>query len=164
MKQLKLLVIGLVVLLSSCTAYRAGQTPDDVYYSPGVTRGGEETVRKQRGREEQEYQEYISSHNAGSKMLVSDIGFRPYLSRPFASSSPPKAPGIHFASRPFSLSIPSAFHCLFLLCHFAPFVSNTENGGSINRSRNKTSFSIGFPNKSTSAKFVSGAGSNCVPR
>jgi hypothetical protein len=64
MKHLKLLVIGLVVLLSSCTAYKAGQTPDDVYYSPSAAaRGGEETVRKQRGREEQEYQEYISSQD-----------------------------------------------------------------------------------------------------
>lgn len=64
MKQLSLLTIGLVVLFSSCsTAYRAGQTPDDVYYSPGAARSSEENVRKQRGREEQEYQEYVSSQD-----------------------------------------------------------------------------------------------------
>jgi hypothetical protein len=64
MKQLSFLTIGLVLLLSSCsTAYRAGQTPDDVYYSPGSTAGGEEKVKKQRSRDDQEYQEYISSQD-----------------------------------------------------------------------------------------------------
>jgi len=64
MKQLSFLTIGLVLLLSSCsTAYRAGQTPDDVYYSPGSTAGGEKKVNKQRSRDEQEYQEYISSQD-----------------------------------------------------------------------------------------------------
>jgi hypothetical protein len=64
MKQLSFLTIGLVLLLSSCsTAYRAGQTPDDVYYSPGSTAGGEEKVNKQRSRDDQEYQEYISSQD-----------------------------------------------------------------------------------------------------
>ena len=64
MKQLSFLSIGLVLLLSSCsTAYRAGQTPDDVYYSPGSATGGEERVKKQKSRDDQQYQEYISSQD-----------------------------------------------------------------------------------------------------
>jgi hypothetical protein len=64
MKQLSFLTIGLVLLLSSCsTAYRAGQTPDDVYYSPGSATGGEERVKKQKSRDDQQYQEYISSQD-----------------------------------------------------------------------------------------------------
>lgn len=35
MKTIHLLLLGLIVIFSSCsTAYRTGQTPDDVYYSP----------------------------------------------------------------------------------------------------------------------------------
>ncbi|MES2328972.1 MAG: hypothetical protein V4539_05170 [Bacteroidota bacterium] len=49
-------------LLSSCsTAFKSGQTPDDVYFSPGkemVSSEKEERVQKQ---EEEQYQEYISS-------------------------------------------------------------------------------------------------------
>lgn len=47
MKTTNLFALLLVVLLSSCTAaYRTGQTPDDVYYSPA--RPEEEYVRVQR--------------------------------------------------------------------------------------------------------------------
>ena len=47
MKTTHLFVLSVLVLLSSCTtAYRSGQTPDDVYYSPA--RPEEEYVRAQR--------------------------------------------------------------------------------------------------------------------
>lgn len=55
-----LLAIG---LLSGCsTAYQSGQTPDDVYYSPGrdgVSKREEEKVKEQQER----YEEYISSQD-----------------------------------------------------------------------------------------------------
>lgn len=55
-----LLTIG---LLSGCsTAYQSGQTPDDVYYSPGRDGGSrreEEKVREQQER----YEEYVSSQD-----------------------------------------------------------------------------------------------------
>ena len=64
MKPLSLLGLGLVVLLSSCsTAYQSAQTPDDVYYSPGATVERAERVRNSRSRDEQQYQEYISSQD-----------------------------------------------------------------------------------------------------
>lgn len=55
-----LLTIG---LLSGCTtAYQTGQTPDDVYYSPG--RDGLSKREEEKVREEQErYEEYISSQD-----------------------------------------------------------------------------------------------------
>jgi hypothetical protein len=61
----KLLLTSLIgmALFSSCsTAYKAGQTPDDVYYSPG--REGltaKEEYRQQ--QDQQEYEEYISSQD-----------------------------------------------------------------------------------------------------
>ncbi|MES2006124.1 MAG: hypothetical protein V4450_16520 [Bacteroidota bacterium] len=60
MKQALLLSVLSIGLLSSCaTAFKTGQTPDDVYFSPGreVT-VAEEVVPE---KEKQQYQEYISS-------------------------------------------------------------------------------------------------------
>jgi hypothetical protein len=62
MKRILLLSAISMGLLSSCsTAFKAGQTPDDVYFSPGrgvIASEREERVQKQ---EEAQYQEYISS-------------------------------------------------------------------------------------------------------
>lgn len=62
MKRILLLSAISIGLLSSCsTAFKAGQTPDDVYFSPGkevVASEREERVQKE---EEAQYQEYISS-------------------------------------------------------------------------------------------------------
>ncbi len=62
MKQAYLLsVLGLGLLSSCSTAFKTGQTPDDVYYSPGRER--EETVRDERNRQEQQaqYRDYLTS-------------------------------------------------------------------------------------------------------
>jgi len=60
MKPIIFFTIVLVALFSSCsTAYRVGQTPDDVYYSPGF----DSKIKKQKNGDNQEYQEYISSQD-----------------------------------------------------------------------------------------------------
>ena len=38
MKSILIAAVTAVTLLSSCSVYRSGQTPDDVYYSPGKTK------------------------------------------------------------------------------------------------------------------------------
>lgn len=60
MKRALLLSVLSMGLLSSCsTAFKAGQTPDDVYYSPGADRAmAKEEVSRE---DEQQYKEYISS-------------------------------------------------------------------------------------------------------
>ncbi len=61
MKHTLLLAVISIGLLSSCsTAFKAGQTPDDVYYSPGreIASAKEEEVQK---KENEQYQEYVSS-------------------------------------------------------------------------------------------------------
>ncbi|MEO8174174.1 MAG: hypothetical protein ABI581_13865 [Sediminibacterium sp.] len=62
MKRILLLSAISMGLLSSCsTAFKAGQTPDDVYFSPGrevASSDREERVQKE---DEAQYQEYISS-------------------------------------------------------------------------------------------------------
>jgi len=62
MKHSLLLSVLSIGLFSSCsTAFKAGQTPDDVYYSPG--RESVETVQTEQTKKQQEetYQEYVSS-------------------------------------------------------------------------------------------------------
>lgn len=60
MKRILLLSAFSIVLLSSCTtAFKSGQTPDDVYYSPGrEVAQGENQVKKE---EDAQYQDYVSS-------------------------------------------------------------------------------------------------------
>lgn len=61
MKRMLLLsALGLSVFASCTTAYKAGQTPDDVYYSPatGVTAKKEEEKAQ---KQQEQYNEYISS-------------------------------------------------------------------------------------------------------
>lgn len=61
MKHALLLSALSIVLLSSCTtAFKAGQTPDDVYYSPGADRPAkEERVSLSRNQEAEEYFTYL---------------------------------------------------------------------------------------------------------
>lgn len=62
MKQTLLLAVLSMGLLSACsTAFKTGQTPDDVYYSPG--REMEYVVREERQQQQQqqEYREYLTS-------------------------------------------------------------------------------------------------------
>ncbi len=65
MKHILLLSSLSIVLLSGCsTAFKTGQTPDDVYYSPG--RNQEETYVKEEQKQlkqKEAYQEYITSQD-----------------------------------------------------------------------------------------------------
>jgi uncharacterized membrane protein YgcG len=45
-------IASALVLLSSCSVYREGQTPDDVYYSPARTQQGADYVQTDNGRED----------------------------------------------------------------------------------------------------------------
>lgn len=57
-RALLLSAFGLVLLSGCATAYQLGQTPDDVYYSPGKERpASEELVNRQ---QEEQYQEYVT--------------------------------------------------------------------------------------------------------
>ena len=61
MKHSLLLAVLSIGLLSGCsTSFKAGQTPDDVYYSPGreIASAKDEEVQK---KDNQQYQEYVSS-------------------------------------------------------------------------------------------------------
>ena len=61
MKHLLLLSVLSIGLFTGCsTAFKAGQTPDDVYYSPGREIASVNEEKKQQ-KEKEEYQEYISS-------------------------------------------------------------------------------------------------------
>lgn len=62
MKQVLLLSVLAVTLLSSCsTAFKNGQTPDDVYYSPGRELEEEVLSQKDQQKQKEAYQAYVSS-------------------------------------------------------------------------------------------------------
>ncbi len=62
MKTKLLLLLGLIIILGSCSsAYRTGQTPDDVYYSPAPTQNG--YVRTDNQDEKDSYANNNSSYN-----------------------------------------------------------------------------------------------------
>lgn len=66
MKRILLLSVLSIGLLSGCsTAFKAGQTPDDVYYSPAREGSAKETAKeeeKNRNQQEQ-YKDYVSSQD-----------------------------------------------------------------------------------------------------
>jgi len=65
MKHTLLISVLSIGLLSGCsTAFKSGQTPDDVYYSPGRNR--EETTQKEeqtQKKQKEEYEQYVSSQD-----------------------------------------------------------------------------------------------------
>lgn len=62
MKQNLLYAVLLIGLLSGCsTAFKAGQTPDDVYYSPAAEGSQRDEVNQQKQRDQ--YQDYVSSQD-----------------------------------------------------------------------------------------------------
>ena len=63
MKIKHLLLLGLIVIFSSCsTAYRTGQTPDDVYYSPAPAQ--DTYVRTDNQNEKDSYANNNSTYNS----------------------------------------------------------------------------------------------------
>jgi len=62
MKQVLLVSLLSFGLLSSCsTAFKSGQTPDDVYFSPGREPEEEVQVKKSQEKQKEQYLEYVSS-------------------------------------------------------------------------------------------------------
>jgi hypothetical protein len=55
MKTRLLLIASAVVALTSCSTYRSGQTPDDVYYSPGRQAAYAETQQRMQDQPQDEY-------------------------------------------------------------------------------------------------------------
>ncbi len=55
----RILLVGLLAaMLTSCSTYKAGQTPDDVYYSPA-----REAVAKKETKRQDRYEDYVSSED-----------------------------------------------------------------------------------------------------
>ena len=60
MKYKILLLAFSAAILTSCSTYKAGQTPDDVYYSPAREVSARQEVRVERG---DRYEDYVSSQD-----------------------------------------------------------------------------------------------------
>jgi len=103
MKIKDILLLGLVAAFSSCsTAYRTGQTPDDVYYSPAQSQGTYVSNESEQDRnsygyrnEEQEIRRGIQDRRYRSNVTL-DLGFGynpydPYAFNPYAFNYNPYA-------------------------------------------------------------------------
>ena len=103
MKTKYLLLVGLVVAFSSCsTAYRTGQTPDDVYYSPAPAQETYVKTASQDDRESYGYrndeeqdirrgirdQRYRSSITFGIGSGYSPYAYNPYVYNPYSYNNP----------------------------------------------------------------------------
>lgn len=103
MKTKYLFLVGLVVAFSSCsTAYRTGQTPDDVYYSPAPAQDTYVRTVSQDDRESYGYrndeeqdirrgirdQRYRSSISFGIGSGYSPYAYNPYVYNPYSYNNP----------------------------------------------------------------------------
>lgn len=82
-RQFLLLIFSIITLASCSTAYKTGQTPDDVYYSPIRTYSEEEekeeTKEQYRNRDlTEERQIRMSAYNRRWRYLDNDIYYNPY--------------------------------------------------------------------------------------
>ncbi|MEP7253943.1 MAG: hypothetical protein ABI683_16230, partial [Ginsengibacter sp.] len=89
MKIKHLLLPGLIVALASCSsAYRVGQTPDDVYYSPAPV---QETYVKTDNQEEKESYNYnnptYNSEDMAIRRGINDPRYRSGISLSFGYPS-----------------------------------------------------------------------------
>ena len=96
MKTKYLLIVGLVVVLGSCSsAYRTGQTPDDVYFSPVPA---EETYVVRGNSDERNSYNYPNSQEREIRRAIRDpryravistnvgYGYNPFMYNPYAYS------------------------------------------------------------------------------
>jgi hypothetical protein len=103
MKTKYLFLVGLVVAFSSCsTAYRTGQTPDDVYYSPAPAQDTYVKTVSQDDRESYGYrnaeeqdirrgirdQRYRNSITFGIGSGYSPYAYNPYVYNPYSFNNP----------------------------------------------------------------------------
>ena len=70
MKNKSLIFIFSVVLLASCsTAYKTGQTPDDLYYSKGKIKAGENTLTQRKEESHEDRQIRMAAHDTRWRTL-----------------------------------------------------------------------------------------------
>src|SRR5687768_17589005 len=79
MKSLAIIAALIVTVLGSCSVYRSGQTPDDVYYSPGATKqeaayveadGDRDEGRRYNNRSYNGYDDYAAADDRWLMMRV----------------------------------------------------------------------------------------------
>ena len=84
MKTRYLLIAGLVIGFSSCsTAYRIGQTPDDVYYSPAPAQEEYVTTNNQQEKDSYGYNNQSDGENFSIRRGITNPVYRNYNSLDF---------------------------------------------------------------------------------
>ncbi len=92
MKTTSLLIAGLVIVFSSCsTAYRIGQTPDDVYYSPAPPQEEYVTTNNQQEKDGYGYNNQSNGEDFSIRRGITNPVYRNYNSLDFGYGYDPYA-------------------------------------------------------------------------
>ena len=84
MKTKHLFLLGIIAAFSSCSsAYRIGQTPDDVYYSPAPPQNNYVTTNNQQDKDSYAYNNTYNSEDLAIRRGISDPRYRSNISLDF---------------------------------------------------------------------------------
>jgi hypothetical protein len=164
MKRRYLLIAGLFFTFASCsTAYRVGQTPDDVYYSPAPPQEEYVTTTNQQERDAYGYDNGSSSEDYAIRRGINDLIYRnnssldfgygygdPYngygssLYSPYSYSNPYLYSGITFYPNNYNYYDPyySSYNY-----YYAPLYFNLKPGNSVSNYNVPRRYNLGVYNR-----------------
>lgn len=165
MKTRNLLLAGLVIGFTSCsTAYRVGQTPDDVYFSPAPPQEEYVTTTNQQDRDAYGYNDGGRSEDYAIRRGINDpvyrnsssldfgYGYDPYNSygssyySPYSYGNPYLYSGITFY--PYNYNYYDPYYSSYNY-YYAPLYYNLKPGNSVSNYNAPRRYNLGVYNRKT---------------
>ncbi|HEV8084477.1 MAG TPA: hypothetical protein VGP55_14820 [Chitinophagaceae bacterium] len=126
MKIKHLLLLGLIVIFSSCsTAYRTGQTPDDVYYSPAPAQ--DTYVRTDNQNEKDSYANNNSTYNSEDREIrrgIKDSRYRNSVSVDFGYGYDPYGYNSYGYNNPYGYYNSYGYNDVYMNPYYNPYTFN----------------------------------------
>ena len=126
MKIKHLLLLGLIVIFSSCsTAYRTGQTPDDVYYSPAPAQ--DTYVRTDNQNEKDSYANNNSTYNSEDRAIrrgIKDSRYRNSVSVDFGYGYDPYGYNSYGYNNPYGYYNSYGYNDVYMNPYYNPYTFN----------------------------------------
>ena len=167
MKTKHLLLLVLIAVFSSCsTAYKTGQTPDDVYYSPAPPTNDYVRTDNQQDRDRYAYNNTYNSEDIAIRRGISDpryrsnisldfgFGYNPYdyygssLFSPFSSYYNPYAyRGITFS--PYNYNYYNSYYSPYYNYYYPPVYYISKSVDGVSNYRGPRQYNLGVYNNNT---------------
>lgn len=126
MKLKHLLLLGLIVIFSSCsTAYRTGQTPDDVYYSPAPAQ--DTYVRTDNQNEKDSYANNNSTYNSEDREIrrgIKDSRYRNSVNVDFGYGYDPYGYNSYGYNNPYGYYNSYGYNDVYINPYYNPYTFN----------------------------------------